>query len=307
MPDYAALLDAEVQAFLQRCDAFYPPDAVDLSVAEQRQVYDAMCAAFDYGHPKGVQSEDRAFGRVPCRVYESGAASGTVVYYHGGGFVVGGLDSHDSICAEFCAGTGLRVVAVDYRLSPEHPHPEDYGDALAAFEAVRAAFDGPLVLAGDSAGGNLAAAVAHAKRSEARLKGVLLIYPGLGGALDLPSYVEHAEAPGLTVRDIAFYGDMRTGGLDKTGDPTIYPLQDTDFAGLPKTVIITAECDPLSSDGKAYAACLSAAGVPALWREEAGLVHGYLRARRMSAKAGASFERMVQSLTALSGGVLPDF
>lgn len=304
MPDYAQLLDVEVQAFLAKVAEFYPPDAVDLSIAEQRQVYDRMATAFDVGRPSGVQVKDLPFGGVPCRLYEPNEANGTLLYCHGGGFVVGGLDSHDSICAEFCAGTGMRVVAVDYRLSPEHPHPDDFNDALAAFDAVRAAFDGPCVLAGDSAGGNLVAAVAHVRRGQAA--GSLLIYPALGGDWSLPSYVEHSDSPVLTTRDMHFYMQTRTAGKDKTGDATYAPLHDTDFSGLPPCVAITAQCDPLSSDGDAYVQKLNAAGVPAIWREEAGLIHAYMRARYMSGKARDSFARMIVALNALRDGKLPD-
>lgn len=306
MPDYTELLDDEVQAFLARTAAFYPPDAVGLPVAEQRRVYDAMCAAFDVGRPEGLQVADQAFGGVPCRVYTPEGAAATVFYCHGGGFVVGGLDSHDSICAEFSAGTGLRVIAVDYRLSPEYPHPHDFEDAMAAFAGVCAAMPGPVVLAGDSAGGNLVAALAHARRGDARIAGMLLIYPGLGGDQSLRSYVAHAEAPGLTVQDMVFYSDIRSSGRDLSGDPSFAPLCAANFSGLPPTVAVTAECDPLSSDGEAYVGRLSAAGVPAIWREEAGLVHGYLRARHMSAKARASFARMITALRALAGGRLPE-
>ena len=310
MPDYDLLLDDEVRAFLARAETFYPPDAVDLTVAEQRSVYDRMCAGFDAGRPLGVAVQDRSFGGVNCRVYNIDGAANSVVYYHGGGFVVGGLESHDSICAELAAGSRMRVVAVDYRLSPEHPHPEDFHDAMAAFEAVCAVYQGTIVLAGDSAGGNLAAAVAHAQRStvhRARISGCLLIYPSLGGAWTLPSYVEHCNAPGLTTRDMQFYMNMRSNGQDKTGDATYAPLHDTDFMGLPPVVAITAQCDPLSSDGDAYVQKLTEAGVPALWQEEQGLVHAYLRARHMSAKARASFDRMIESLISLQSGQLPDW
>ena len=304
MPDYDALLDEEVKAFLAKCAEFYPPDAVDMSIAEQRQVYDAMCKEFDFGRPDGVVTEDRSLGGVPCRIYQIGESAGTIVYFHGGGFVVGGLDSHDSICAEFCAGTGLRVIAVDYRLSPEHQFPADFEDALSAYTATLSDFDGFVILAGDSAGGNLAAAVAHKRRNGARLRGMLLIYPGLGGAMTLHSYARHRDAPGLTVSDIEFYAKMRTGDRDYSGDPTLYPLQDTDFSGLPQTAIVTAECDPLASDGQAYASKLSEAGVPALLREENGLVHGFLRARRMSGKAQQSFSAMMGALNRMAAGAL---
>jgi acetyl esterase len=305
MPDYDALLDEEVKAFLAKCAAFYPPDAVDLSIAEQRQVYDAMCEGFDFGRPDGVVTEDRCLGGLPCRLYEIGESAGTIVYFHGGGFVVGGLDSHDSICAEFCAGTGLRIISVDYRLSPEHPFPADFEDALSAYNSTLSDFEGFIILAGDSAGGNLAAAVAHKQRDDVRLRGMLLIYPGLGGAMTLPSYVRHHDAPGLTVGDIEFYAKMRTGNRENSGDPRLYPLHDADFSGLPQTAIVTAECDPLASDGQVYASKLSEAGVPVLWREEKGLVHGFLRARRMSVKAQQSFSAMIGALNAMAAGALP--
>ena len=303
--DYSKILDGEVLSFLKKADSFQPANPDDPSVADYRDCYDRMCAAFDVGRPDGVETADIPYGGVPCRVYNTGGSEGTVLFCHGGGFILGGLDSHDSICAEFCGSAGMRVVSVDYRLSPEHPHPHDFNDAVAAFDAVRSAHPGPIVLAGDSAGGNLVAAVAHARRGQA--SGCLLIYPGLGGDWSLPSYIEHAEAPGLTTRDMQFYQHMRTGGADKSGDATYAPLQDTDFSNLPPTVAITAQCDPLSSDGDEYVRQLKAAGVPAIWREEQGLVHAYLRARHMSAKASASFARMIAALAGLRDGRLPEF
>ena len=301
MVDYAQILDDEVRAFLERTEAFYPPNAIDLNIAEQRRLYDALCADFDAGRPQGVAVEDLRLGGVPCRIYETGDPQATVVYHHGGGFIVGGLDSHDSICAEICARTRMRVVAVDYRLSPEHPFPADFEDARAAFAAVEEIFTGPVVLAGDSAGGNLAAAVAQYTREKTdRVSGVLLIYPGLGGDMARGSYIAHADAPGLSTRDVVYYTDLRSGGRGALRDPRFAPLADHTFRDLPPTVIFTAECDPLASDGVAYERKLRDAGVHALCKEEAGLVHGYLRARHMSAKAGASFDRIIRSIVALA-------
>jgi acetyl esterase len=309
LADYDLLLDDEVRAFLARTELHYPPDAVDLSVEDQRRVYNAMCADFDAGYPDSVTAQDRAFGGVSCRVYScSEPVAGTVFFCHGGGFVVGGLDSHDSICAEFCASTGMQVVAVDYGLSPEHPFPQDFEDAWAAFEAVCAETEASIVLCGDSAGGNLVAAIAHYARGriDGRLMGCLLIYPGLGGDRTRGSYVTHADAPGLSVRDLAFYQSLRSGGQDRTGDPRFAPLQDTDFSKLPPTVILTAQCDPLSSDGEAYRDAIQAAGGRAVWIEEAGLVHAHLRARHMSQRAATSFARMIQALTLLRAGQITD-
>lgn len=303
-PDYSLLLDAEVQAYIARGAEFYPPNAVDLTVTEQREVYDAMCAAFHAGRPEGVEVWDEDYGGVPCRRYEIGKPLETLIYYHGGGFVVGGLHSHDDVCAELCARTGVRVVSVAYGLAPEHVFPRCYNDALAAFEAITEAFDGPVFMAGDSAGGNLTAAVTHHVR--ARVAGQVLIYPGLGGDATKGSYVEHANAPELTTRDMLFYQTIRTGGTaPPTGDPRYAPLHNTDFKGLPPTVIVTAQCDPLASDGESYRDAILAAGGRAVWFNEAGLVHGCLRARNMSARGAAFFDRVSDAVSALAKGKWP--
>ena len=308
-PDYGVLLDAEMRAYIARSESYYPPDAVDLTIEGQRAVYDRMCAAFYRGRPQRVEVFDAPFGGVPCRRYEPSAeVAATVVYFHGGGFVVGGLDSHDDVCAEICAETRFRVISADYRLAPETTFPGCFEDAWAAFEAIAHAFDGPIVLAGDSAGGNLAAAVAHHARGRVndRVVGQVLIYPGLGGDRTRGSYVTHADAPQLTVADMDFYQKLRSGGANPPmNDPRYAPLHDTDFSDLPPTVIITAECDPLSSDGEAYRDALQAAGGKAEWIEEAGLVHGYLRARVMSRRAADSFDRIVAAIAALGRGDWP--
>ena len=305
--DYRALLDPEIWDYMARSARFYPPNAVDLSIAEQRAVYDAMCADFHQGHPVGVTTVNETHGGMPCRRYETAEALVTVVFYHGGGFVVGGLDSHDDICAEVCARTGYRVISVDYPLAPEVTFPGCFNGAWSAFEAICAAFPGDLVLLGDSAGGNLCAALAHHARGriDGRMTGQVLIYPGLGGDRTKGSYVTHAEAPELTLRDLDFYMQIRAGGAAPEGDPRFAPLQDTDFTNLPPTVLITAACDPLASDGESYRDALLAAGGRAVWFNEAGLVHGCLRARVMSARAARLFDRLIEAVDALGKGDWP--
>ncbi|MCC5971778.1 MAG: alpha/beta hydrolase [Pararhodobacter sp.] len=297
MRDYSWLAE-DMHAFIEKTEAAYPPDAAEFTIAEQRAFYDRMCQLFDRPHPPGLSTEDRAIAGVPCRIYTpQGMRPGvSVLYFHGGGFVVGGLHSHDAICAELSAGAQARLIAVDYRLSPEHRHPAAYDDALAVAQAV----DGPKVLAGDSAGGNLAAAVA------AHLPGIagqVLIYPGLGGTPDLPSYTRHANAPMLTLADVEFYAGIRfkdaAAQAKALADPTAAPLSASDFAHLPPTALFAAECDPLASDAVEYAARLSEAGVPASLTMEPGMVHGYLRARHMVAGAQASFARITQALAAM--------
>jgi acetyl esterase len=310
--DYTKLLDPEVWAFIEKTNSYYPPETIDYTIEQQRDVYDRMCRAFFGGYPDGVTATDSTIAtpahQIPIRTYKTAAPDQTakVLYFHGGGFILGGLESHDDICAELCARTGFEVTSVDYRLAPEHLHPAAFEDAFAAFLWAAAADKRPIVVAGDSAGGNLAAAVAHLARGHERAPiGQMLIYPGLGGDVTKGSYATHAEAPMLTMRDLAFYKDIRTGGADFSTDVRYLPLADTDFAGLPPTVVITAECDPLSSDGEAYRDRVLADGGKAFWQEEPGLVHGYLRGRKNVAKARESFSCIVQGVKALGTGDWP--
>lgn len=303
-PDYRQLLDDEIRAYIERSARFYPPNAVDLTIDDQRRVYNDMCADFHAGHPEGIETWDEPWGGVPCRRYEAGPSDVTVIYYHGGGFVVGGLDSHDDICAEICARTGFRVISVDYGLAPEVVYPGCFNDAWAAFLAIADAHAGPIVMAGDSAGGNLAAAVTHQARD--RVAGQVLIYPGLGGDMTKGSYVEHANAPELTMKDMEFYMMVRTGGASlPEHDPRFAPLHDVEFDGLPPTMVVTADCDPLASDGESYRDAILGAGGKAVWFNEAGLVHGCLRARHMSVRAAAMFDRVVDGVANLGKGVWP--
>ncbi|NGO50862.1 alpha/beta hydrolase [Allomesorhizobium camelthorni] len=308
-PDYRKLLDAEMWAFIDRIYGFYPPEAIDWPIGKNREVYDRMSRAFHAGRPAGVGAETTAIiaptHRIPIRIYRSAApdASAIVLYFHGGGFILGGLDSHDDICAELCAAAGYAVVSVDYRLAPEHTGTAAFDDAVAAFEWAAANYRQPIVVAGESAGGNLAACLAHHVRGHARAPiGHVLIYPSLGGDMTKGSYVTHAEAPLLTASDVEFYHDVRTGGADVSQDPRYTPLAASDFTGLPPTVIFTAECDPLSSDGESNRDRILAAGGRAHWSEEQGLVHGYLRARHMAGRASASFARIVEAVGVLGRG-----
>lgn len=301
MADYSALLDAEILAFIRKSESF-PSEGEGLEA--ERRAYARMCAAFRQERPEGVTTEDRRIGQVPVRVYEQGEPSCTVVYAHGGGFVKGGLESHDDICAEICNQTGYRVVAVDYRLAPEHAHPAAFDDCFAAVEWVEESLDLPIVLAGDSAGATLMASVAHHARGRLRnVIGQVLIYPALGADGTGASYRDHAEAPLLSAAALMYYRGVRSGGVVPAGDATYSPLLDKDFDDLPRTVIFTAECDPGASDGADYARLLEAADVPVKLVHERGLVHGFLRARHMSARADASFERIVLAIEALGQGL----
>ncbi len=302
--DYERLIDEETWGFIRRTAESYPDDTVEMSIADQRRVYDTMCQDFRQPRPPGVDVQDRSADGVPVRVYTAGDPTRNVIYFHGGGFVVGGLDSHDDVCAEICVQTGYRIISVDYRLCPEYVHPAQFQDSWTAVSWVVQEYGDPIVLAGDSAGGNLAATVAHYARGRLdNVLGQVLIYPGLGGDMSKGSYIEHANAPLLTLDDIRFYQTVRCGGPAPDNDPSFAPLQDDDFSGLPPTVVVTADCDPLRDDGPAYCKHINAAGGLAHCINEPGLVHGYLRARTSVRRAADSFERISVAIEALGQGI----
>ena len=305
---YQTLIDQETWDFIEATNEWYPPDAIDYSIGQQREVYDRMCREFYNGLPEGIKTRDefvQSEQSIPIRRYfiPGSKPQAQIIYYHGGGFVVGGLESHDDVCAELCQRTGFDVVSVDYRLVPEHPHPAGFDDALDVWHHIAWKPKMPILLAGDSAGGNLVAAISHEVRGQdVQPVGQLLIYPGLGGDITSGSYIEHAEAPMLTTADIKFYSEIRKGGHDVVGDTSYAPLWDKDFSNLPPTVVISAECDPLSDDGDVYCKLINKAGGKAHWVNEQGLVHGYLRARHTVSRARDSFTRIIDSAKMLGEG-----
>ncbi len=289
-----------ILAFLAKCDAFYPPDAVNATVIEQRGFYDALCAEFSPPLPAGLEMEDgRVEGRIPVRWYRPASlASETVLLYlHGGGFVVGSLESHHAICGEI-ASTGAALVAVDYRLAPEHVWPAAFEDCFAVLAALLA--DGrKVVVIGDSAGGNLAAGVVL-KARDAGLAGVVgqaLVYPALGGDLTTGSYIEMDAAPGLTTADVRYYRAVYAAPDDH---PHAFPLLAADLAGLPPTFITVAHFDPLRDDGRAYAARLATSGVEVWFREEPQMVHAWLRARFLSEGAATGFSALCAAVARMA-------
>jgi acetyl esterase len=305
--DYSKLIDAETWTFIRRIDAFYPPEAINWPIERNREVYGRMCREFHAGMPAGVSALTTAIihpdRTVPIRVYSNEGADvdATVLYFHGGGFMLGGLDSHDDICAEICAKTALTVVSVDYRLAPEHIGTAAFDDALAAYDWAHATFDRPLVLVGESAGGTIAACLAgHLSDRVPAPIGQVLIYPLLNSVNEGPSYVVHAFAPLLCAADVAFYRTLR--GANTENDPLFTPLACGSFAGLPPTIVFAAQCDPLASDGDIYCERIVAAGGIARAEQAPGLPHGYLRARIASQRARRAFARITGSIAALARG-----
>lgn len=311
-PDLSRMIDAEMAAFIARTEAFYPPEANAAPPAGNRAAYNRMCAAFRAPRPARVAVADQRLaehGRtLVMRHYQCGPSRTVLLYLHGGGFVLGGLESHDDVCAELCDLTGGEVACLDYRLAPEHPYPAALDDAEAAFLRLGAG-GRPVIVAGDSAGGNLAAALCLRRRCRggAAPAGQALIYPGLGGN-PYRNGVRNLHAPLLPARESAGYRGLYAGGEDRapTDDPEFAPLCAADLAGLPPAAIFAAGIDPLCQDAEDYAALLAAAGNAVLFRREPGLVHGYLRARHMSRAAGRSFAAVAAALRQMEDGSFAD-
>ncbi|MDE0309114.1 MAG: alpha/beta hydrolase [Acidiferrobacterales bacterium] len=297
-------LKPDVVAFVEKVEASYPSHSEALSVEETRRFYEKMCARFDPPIPDdiGIQDDvvDGRDGPVPIRLYEPHAtSSGTIVIYcHGGGFAIGNLNTHDTICADMAHHTGMQVVAVDYRLTPEHLFPAHFHDALDVFDALD---EGNTIVCGDSAGGTLAAAVCVARHGSSRQPiGQVLIYPFLGGEiLNLPSYEEASDAPLLTTADVHHFEQLRSAGNPRNDDATYFPLVFRNFSGMPPCAAFAAEFDPIRDDSVEYVKRLKAAGVKAECTVEKGLVHGYLRGRHECADIGDSFKRICDALRKL--------
>ena len=299
-------IDPEIQAFIEKTRSYYEDQCLD-DMVSQRACYNAMCRAFDSPYPEGVTSTSHSIDSnghdLPLRQYRSPSSTHqtAIVYFHGGGFVVGDLESHDSICADICNCTGLTVFAVEYRLAPEYHFPDDLDDALAGFHYVARKFN-QIIVVGDSAGGTLAAAVGIATRNlEFQPSGQVLIYPSLGGEdLGLASYLVNAHAPLLTTEDVHYYRNMRTTSGNERNNPLLFPLKLVDYQGLPRCVVFSADIDPLRDDARVFTENTKKAGVASTWINEPGLPHGYLRARHCSQLAGNGFSRICRAITEIA-------
>jgi len=241
----------------------------------------------DPGEPPVGAVSDRTIpgptGEIPMRVYrpEGDGPVPTVVYFHGGGWVVGDLDTHDRPCRELCRTAGAVVVSVDYRLAPEHPFPAGVEDAYAATEwvaehAEAVGGDGRLAVAGDSAGGNLAAVVSLMARDndEPTIGHQVLLYPVIDDDV-YDSTVEFSEGYGLDGSVGAWFDECYVPSEVHRANPLLYPMKACDHAGLPPATVITAGFDPLRDQGLAYADRLAEAGLSVTQENFPDMIHGF--------------------------------
>ena len=227
---------------------------------------------------------------VPVRLYHpspdptGGRPAPLVVFAHGGGWTIGSLDSHDAVCRHLCNDVGAAVVAVDYRLAPEHPYPAAADDC---WTALRWAVDnaasfgtdgGRVAVAGDSAGGNLATVLALRARAAGGppIAAQLLVYPAVDGTCSLPSHAENGEGLILTAGVTRWFWSNYAGPDEAArSHPELSPLHHPDLSGLPPALVVTAGHDPLRDEGRAYVDRLEAAGVDARLVERAGAIHTF--------------------------------
>jgi acetyl esterase len=278
-------LDTEIAGLLALLRSL--PAFEDMAPAEARAVVESMREGAPPG-PDLPSIENRrisATGPVNVRVYKPvDRPAGAIVYYHGGGWVLGSLDSSDAQLRAFALQTQCCIVSVDYRLAPEHPFPAAVMDAVEALSWVDASLAElagarvPLIVGGDSAGANLATVAAILARDAYRpkLAGQLLYYPVTDPLLDTPSYLENAEGYFLTRDLMRWFWNHYVSDAAQQLDFRYAPLRASDLSRLPPALIQTAEFDPLRDEGEAYAERLRAAGTAVTLQRRDGLIHGYV-------------------------------
>ena len=301
-------LDPNVQLLLQTIEQNGSGSICDVGVEQSREFIELFGTLG--GTVEVARVEDLTIpgpgGDIPARLY-SPAADGVlpvVVYFHGGGWCIGNITSHDGVCRKLATGSGLTVVSIDYRLAPEHKFPCAAEDCYAATKwvhdnAAELRVDGSrIALAGDSAGGNLTAVTSLLARDRGgpTIAFQLMVYPVIDGMMSFPSIKENGEGYLLTARDMEFFYDNYMGDADRK-NPMLSPLYAPDLSGLPPALVITAEYDPLRDEGEAYADALQQAGVSARASRYDGMIHGFFGLEAVVPASAAAMEEATAALT----------
>lgn len=250
-------------------------------------------------------------GEIPIRIYTPAGQTprGCLVFFHGGGFVIGSIETHDAMCRMIANASGTVIASVDYRLAPEHKYPAAAEDAYAATcwiaeQARRLGLDPKrIAVGGDSAGGNLAAVTTMMARERGgpALAFQLLLYPVTDAYLDTTSYGQYAEGYLLTRAAMAWFWEHYLNDAAEREHPYASPLRAEDLSGLPPALVITAECDPLCDEGEAYARRLEAAGVPVTLTRYSGMIHGFIRRAKLLSQGRKAVEQIAEALRANIG------
>ncbi len=293
----------DVRQFIDYLESLNRPKGYEIGAEGARKMMIASRHAFEVPAREIAVTRDIT-GPVPLRLYGARAerAPGPLLMFlHGGGWVIGDLETHEPFCIVLAIELDLPVMAVDYRLAPEHPFPAALEDSIAAARWIASDPDElgrsltSLFVAGDSAGGNLAAVVSASLRDEPAqvpVVGQWLIYPAADPCVRYPSYDEFCEGHLLTKGSMDWFEDSYAGPKD---DWRYSPLL-AGTAGLPPTFVLTAELDPIRDQGRIYAARCAKAGVETIYLEVEGTVHGFLNLRKAIPSASADFDRCLAYL-----------
>jgi len=301
-------LDPTIKLLLDAMAAAGGPALGTQSVAETRTMFDNM--PLPRKQIELARIENRKIpgpaGEIPVRIYQPHGAGvkPVLVYLHGGGWVIGSLDSYDATCRELAEGAGCVVVSVDYRLAPEHRYPAAPEDCHAAVRwvAANAASLGAdpkrLAVGGDSAGGNLSAVVSQMARDKGgpAIHFQLLIYPVTDADFTRRSYVDNADGYLLTTAAMHWFWDHYLPAKSQRAEPYASPLRAADLSGLPPAWVCTAEFDPLRDEGEAYAQRLQQAGVSTTLTRFDGLIHGFISMGVAAPNAQAAVDEAVAAL-----------
>ena len=303
-------LDPQARAYLDLMSSAGLPPTHQLTPDEARAALVTRRALLPAAEPQPVGGvEDRRIpgpgGELKVRIYRPDGQGPfpIMVYFHGGGWVVGSVDTHDGVCRGLTHGVSCVVVSVDYRLAPEHKFPAAVEDAYAAtcWAAEHAAELGGdaarLVVAGESAGGNLAAVVALMARDRGGppIAYQVLLYPGTCHGFESPSLAEN-DGIVLGVEDIRWYSRQYLPNEAVAADPYASPLRAPDLSGLPPALVVTAEYDPIRDEGEAYADRLRQAGVPVVSKRYPGLIHTFFLVAGMVDAAREAVEETCETL-----------
>ncbi|MDP6952351.1 MAG: alpha/beta hydrolase [Alphaproteobacteria bacterium] len=298
--------DAETRALLEWVAEADPPPLHGMSALEARAEYDERRVRSELSPVPVARVEDRAIAGpaspIPLRIYAPREGEGlpVLVYYHGGGFVIGDLDSHDSICRRIAVAADCLVVSVAYRLAPEAPYPAAVEDSLAAFDwcAAHVAEVGGdaarLAVGGDSAGGGLAAYVAQQRRDQIDCQ--ILIYPYMDPNADTGTRQSCADVFPIDKPTIDWFNAQYLPDEARRGEVGAAPGLVDDVAGLPGALVLTASLDPLCDEAKVYADRIAAAGVPMTYHCDPGTIHGYLGMGQFLPHAERAIEKIGASL-----------
>ena len=302
------------RTMIEQLEAGGGPALWEMSVEDARAM-SAVMGALDEP-PEVAMIEDRVIpgsaGEIPLRIYapDAPAPRPVIAFFHGGGFVICSVETHDGLARRLANAAGAVVVSVDYRLAPEARCPAAAQDCYAATQWIHehaaelGADQDRLVVAGDSAGGNLAAVVALMAREQGAppIRQQVLVYPVIDAACDAPSYTENAEGYFLEATGMRWFWDHYLGPDGDGAHHHASPIRAGDLSGLPPAVVITAEFDPLRDEGEAYAKALQAAGVPVTVRRYDGMIHGFVSMPMLFPEAGDALTLIVDALQGLMTG-----